>query len=207
MLPLNKEACFINLVVMDHMCETEFWWLGLLEDYEKLIICLSRSLSQTRTCSMFRSRVLGFLSVSKNTWWARAKMMDLGFFQSDAQWQSKRQWTQTGTYKVLPSHLEALPCFAGSTGTKVVQRLWYLLDDQKLLGTPIAGFQVDFQRPTPIFFPAFQLIWIQCIRLSSIRLDVALGGLVWWLDDHCGPFQLRPFCDMMIKYCCKITGK
>ena len=40
------------------------------------------------------------------------------------------------------------------------------------------------------------------------RLDVALGSLVWWLvtlnmagrlkpDDHCGPFQLRPFCDAM----------
>ena len=38
------------------------------------------------------------------------------------------------------------------------------------------------------------------------RLDVALGSLVWWLatllraeglklDDHCGPFQPRPFCD------------
>ena len=37
-------------------------------------------------------------------------------------------------------------------------------------------------------------------------LDVALGGLVWWLvtlhiagglklDDHCGAFQPRPFCD------------
>ena len=36
------------------------------------------------------------------------------------------------------------------------------------------------------------------------RLDVALGSLVWWLatlhlaggwklDDHCGPFQPRPF--------------
>ena len=36
------------------------------------------------------------------------------------------------------------------------------------------------------------------------RLDVALGRLVWWLatlhiarglklDDHCGPFQRRPF--------------
>ena len=38
------------------------------------------------------------------------------------------------------------------------------------------------------------------------RLDVALGSLVWWLatlhiagglklDDHCGPFQPRPFYD------------
>jgi len=41
------------------------------------------------------------------------------------------------------------------------------------------------------------------------RLDVALGSLVWWLatlhiagglklDDHCGPFQPRPFCDSML---------
>jgi len=41
------------------------------------------------------------------------------------------------------------------------------------------------------------------------RLDVALGSLVWWLvtlsmagglklDDHCGPFQPRPFCDSMM---------
>ena len=40
-------------------------------------------------------------------------------------------------------------------------------------------------------------------------LDVALGSLVWWLatlhiagglklDDCCGPFQPRPFCDSMI---------
>jgi len=42
------------------------------------------------------------------------------------------------------------------------------------------------------------------------RLDVALGSLVWWLatlhiaeglklDDHCGPFQPRPFYDSMIQ--------
>jgi len=41
------------------------------------------------------------------------------------------------------------------------------------------------------------------------KLDVALGSLVWWLvtlhiagglklDDYCGPFQPRPFCDSMI---------
>jgi len=41
------------------------------------------------------------------------------------------------------------------------------------------------------------------------RLDVALGILVWWLatlhitvvlklDDHCGPFQPRPFHDAMM---------
>ena len=43
------------------------------------------------------------------------------------------------------------------------------------------------------------------------RLDVALGSLVWLLatlhiagglklDDHCGPFQPRPFYDSMILY-------
>ena len=42
--------------------------------------------------------------------------------------------------------------------------------------------------------------------LAASRLDVALGSLVWWLatlhiagglklNDHCGPFQLRPFYD------------
>ena len=44
---------------------------------------------------------------------------------------------------------------------------------------------------------------------SKARLDVALGSLIWWLatlhvagglklDDHCGPFQPRPFYDSMI---------
>ena len=43
------------------------------------------------------------------------------------------------------------------------------------------------------------------------RLDAALGSLVWWLatlhiagglklDEHCGPFQPRPFYDSMIYY-------
>ena len=41
-------------------------------------------------------------------------------------------------------------------------------------------------------------------------LDVALGSLVWWLvtlhiagglklNDHCGPFQPRPYYDSMIR--------
>jgi len=41
-------------------------------------------------------------------------------------------------------------------------------------------------------------------------MDVALGCLVWWLatlhtagglklDDHCGPFQPRPFYDSIIR--------
>ena len=44
--------------------------------------------------------------------------------------------------------------------------------------------------------------------LAASRLDVALGSLVWWLatlhiagglklNDHCGPFQPRPFYDSM----------
>jgi len=44
------------------------------------------------------------------------------------------------------------------------------------------------------------------LEACKTRLDVALGSLVWWLvtlpiagglklDDHCGPFQPRPFCD------------
>ena len=47
------------------------------------------------------------------------------------------------------------------------------------------------------------------LEAFKARLDVALGSLVWWLvtlhiagglklDDHCGPFQPRPFYDTMI---------
>ena len=46
------------------------------------------------------------------------------------------------------------------------------------------------------------------LEAFKARLDVALGGLVCWLatlhtagglklDDHCGPFQPRPFYDSM----------
>ena len=42
------------------------------------------------------------------------------------------------------------------------------------------------------------------LEVFKARLDVALGSLVWWLatlhiagglklNDHCGPFQPRPF--------------
>ena len=44
------------------------------------------------------------------------------------------------------------------------------------------------------------------LEAFKARLDAALGSLVWWLvtlpiaaglklDDHCGSFQPRPFCD------------
>ena len=47
------------------------------------------------------------------------------------------------------------------------------------------------------------------LEAFKARLDVALGSLVWWLvtrhkagglklDDHCGPFQPRPFYDSMM---------
>ena len=47
------------------------------------------------------------------------------------------------------------------------------------------------------------------LEAFKARLDVALGSLVWWLatlhvtgglklDDHCGPFQPKPFYDSMI---------
>ena len=47
------------------------------------------------------------------------------------------------------------------------------------------------------------------LEAFKTRLDVALGSVVWWLatlhiagglklDDHCGPFQPRPFSDSMI---------
>ena len=53
------------------------------------------------------------------------------------------------------------------------------------------------------------------LEAFKARLDVALGSLVCWLatlhmaeglklDDHCGPFQPRPFCDSMMKK--RITG-
>ena len=49
------------------------------------------------------------------------------------------------------------------------------------------------------------------LEAFKARLDVALGSLIWWLatlhiagglklDDHCGPFQPRPFYDSMILY-------
>ena len=48
------------------------------------------------------------------------------------------------------------------------------------------------------------------LEAFKARLDVALGSLVRWLvtlpiaggvklDDHCGPFQPRPFYDSMIQ--------
>jgi len=47
------------------------------------------------------------------------------------------------------------------------------------------------------------------LQAFKARLDVALGSLVWWLvtlhiagglklNDHCVPFQPRPFYDSMI---------
>ena len=47
------------------------------------------------------------------------------------------------------------------------------------------------------------------LEALQARLDVALGSLIQWLatlpvawelklDDHCGPFQARPFYDSMI---------
>ena len=50
------------------------------------------------------------------------------------------------------------------------------------------------------------------LEAFKARLDVALGSLVWWLatlhiagglelDDHCGPFQSRPFYDSLILWC------
>ena len=49
------------------------------------------------------------------------------------------------------------------------------------------------------------------LKAFKARLDVALGSLVWWLatlhragglklDDHCGPFQHRPFYDSVIHF-------
>ena len=49
------------------------------------------------------------------------------------------------------------------------------------------------------------------LEAFNVRLDVALGSLVWWLDalhiagglklnDHCGPFQPRPFMILCINF-------
>ena len=53
------------------------------------------------------------------------------------------------------------------------------------------------------------VVGVPSLEAFKARLDVALGSLIWWLttlhiagglklDDHCGPFQPRPFCDSML---------
>ena len=52
--------------------------------------------------------------------------------------------------------------------------------------------------------------------LGSVRTQEPLGSLVWWLvtlntagglklDDHCGPFQPRPFYESMILWYCTLA--
>ena len=54
-----------------------------------------------------------------------------------------------------------------------------------------------------------EVVDVPSLEAFKARLDVALGSLVWWLvtlhiarglklDDHCGPFQPRPFYDSII---------
>ena len=54
-----------------------------------------------------------------------------------------------------------------------------------------------------------EIVEAPSLEAFKARLDVALGSLVWWLaalhiaggvklDDHCGPFQPRPFYDSLI---------
>jgi len=54
-----------------------------------------------------------------------------------------------------------------------------------------------------------EIVDVPSLEAFKARLDVALGSLVWWLvtlhiagglklEDHCGPFQPRPFYDSMI---------
>ena len=56
------------------------------------------------------------------------------------------------------------------------------------------------------------------LQAFKVRMNVALGSLVWWLttlhmagglklDDHCGPFQPRPFYDSMILSILKLPEK
>ena len=60
-------------------------------------------------------------------------------------------------------------------------------------------------KPNP--FPK-EVVDAPSLEAFKARLDVALGSLVWWLatlniagglklNDHCGPFQPRPFYDSM----------
>jgi len=53
-----------------------------------------------------------------------------------------------------------------------------------------------------------QVVDAPSLEAFKARLEVALGSLVWWLvtlhiaeglklDDHCGPFQPRPFYDSL----------
>jgi len=60
------------------------------------------------------------------------------------------------------------------------------------------------------------------LEAFKARLDMALGSLVWWpatlhiaggvkLNDHCGPFQPRPFCDSVtyllnVNYLLRLVG-
>ena len=95
------------------------------------------------------------------------------------------------------------------------------MDNDRTRGTGIKlrqeRFRLDIRR---IFFT--QRVVMHCNRLPKevvdapslegfkARLDVALGSLVWWLatlhvagelklDDHCGPFQPRPFYDLTLR--------
>ena len=53
-----------------------------------------------------------------------------------------------------------------------------------------------------------EVVGAPSLEAFKARLDVALGSLVWWLvtlqigglklDDHCGPFQPRPFYDTFV---------
>ena len=60
-----------------------------------------------------------------------------------------------------------------------------------------------------------EVVDVPSLEAFKARLDVALGSLVWWLatlhiagglelDDHCSPFQPRPFYDSMI-FCVHIA--
>ena len=77
-------------------------------------------------------------------------------------------------------------------------------------------FRLDIRRK--LFTPGVVMHWNRLpkevmdapsLKAFKARLDVALGSLVWWLatlhiagglklDDHCGPFQPRPFYDSVM---------
>ena len=97
------------------------------------------------------------------------------------------------------------------------ERLFMRVDSNSMRGNGLklgqGRFRLDIRRK--FFTQTLVMHWNRLpkevvdapsLKAFKARLDVALGSLVWWLvtlhiagglnlDDHCGPFQPRPFYD------------